>query len=93
MAIRRIPGGAEYPDEFAVNVYIPRENADNIDIVRVDTAHGETHVDRFYLPEGHDRRKHDPIEINRPEEAVAYFTEGGRWRNWVDRFESNHGLP
>lgn len=93
MAIRREPDGAKYPDEFAVNVYLPRDGHENVDIVRVDTAHGITHVDRLYLPDGHDRRKHDPINIEQPEEAVVYFTEDGRWRDWVDRFESNHGLP
>lgn len=93
MAIRRVPDGARDPDEFAVNVYLPQAEADNVDIVRVDTAHGEVHADRLYLPEGHDRRRQDPIDIERPEEAVRYFTDDERWRDWTERFEQNHGLP
>ena len=94
IAVRRVPEGATYPDDFGVNMYIPRSDGDNIDIARVDTDHGACHIDRFYLPEGHDKRHHDfGFSTDRPEGAIRYFTENDNWREWVERYEENHGLP
>lgn len=94
IAIRREPEGEKEPDDFAVNLYIPQDDVDNIPIARVDTSHGLCHIDRLYLPEGHDQRKHDKgFQTKRPEGAVKYMTENGRWRDWVQRFDKNHGLP
>lgn len=94
LAIRREPTGARYPDDFAVNIYIPRDDGANVDIARVDTSGGTCHIDRLYLPTGNDQRKHDEgFSTSRPEGAVMYFTEQGRWRNWVERYDANHGLP
>lgn len=37
------------PEEFAVTVYYNDEQAEeNVEIVRIDTAHGYTHIDRLY---------------------------------------------
>jgi hypothetical protein len=93
IAIRRDPEGAQIPDEFAVNLYIPQGPGDNIDIARVDTSRGTSHIDRLYLPEGDPQRKHDEgLHTLKPEGAVKYITEKGRWRDWVRRFDENHGL-
>ena len=94
IAIRRDPPGTTYPDDFAVTLYIPREDGTNVDIARVDTSGGLCHIDRLYLPEGHDQRKHDEgFSTLRPEGAVTYATDEERWREWVERYEQNHGLP
>lgn len=94
LAIRRVPAGALHPDDFAVNLYIAREKDENDSIARVDTSHGECHIDRLYLPNGHKLRKHDKgFQTDNPEGAVKYMTEEDRWREWVQRYEQNHGLP
>lgn len=94
IAVRREPEGERYPDDFAVNIYIPFEEHDNVDIARVDTSHGFCHIDREYLPTGHPQRKHDKgFQTDRPEGAVKYFIDDGRWRDWVRRYQKNHGLP
>ncbi|GAA0539116.1 hypothetical protein ABNG02_14405 [Halorubrum ejinorense] len=94
LAIRRVPSGALYPDDFGVNLYIAQEGSDNIDIARVDTSHGDCHIDRLYLPQKHEQRKHDKgFQTDNPEGAVKYMTEEDRWRDWVRRYDKNHGLP
>ncbi|MEZ3115869.1 hypothetical protein RYH80_08055 [Halobaculum sp. MBLA0147] len=93
MAVRRDPQGEPNPDDFAVNLYVRPGSGENVDIARIDTAHGFTHVDRYYLPEGHDRRKHDEIAIETPEQAVVYVTDGDRWQVWLERYVDNHGAP
>ncbi|MFB6244227.1 MAG: hypothetical protein ABEH80_09010 [Halobaculum sp.] len=94
IAVSRKPPDASVPDEFGVNCYIPREDGDNIDIARVDTDHGGVHIDRFYLPEGHEKRRHDfDFSTDRPAGAIKYFTDNQRWRDWVERYDENHGLP
>jgi len=94
LAIRRVPPGALYPDDFGVNLYIAREGHDNIDVARVDTSHGVCHIDRLYLPDGHKQRRQDEgFQTQNPEGAVKYMTEEDRWRDWVQRYDENHGLP
>lgn len=94
LAIRRVPAGALYPDDFGVNLYIAREGSDNIDIARVDTSHDGCHIDRLYLPDGHEQRHQDKgFQTQNPEGAVKYITEEDRWRDWVRRYDENHGLP
>lgn len=98
LAIRRDPAEAAYPDDFAVSVYVSQADDSNVQIARVDTAHGSTHADRLYLPAGDTARKHDDIDIETPEEAVRYFTEtesavsDPRWREYTKRYDDNHGL-
>ena len=94
LSIEREPSGAVYPDEFGVNLYIAQEGIDNIDIARVDTAHSGCHIDRFYLPTGHPQRQEDyGFQTESPEGAVKYITDNDRWRDWVRRYDENHGLP
>lgn len=48
LAGRARPGLNE-PEEFAVTVYYNDERTEeNVEIVRIDTAHGYTHIDRLY---------------------------------------------
>lgn len=94
ISVRREPKGEAYPDDFAVNMYIPQADRNNIDIARVDTSRRPCHIDRMYLPRSHEKHKHDKgFQTSRPEGAVKYFTEDDRWRDWVERYEENHGLP
>ena len=94
LAIRRDPPNSVYPDEFAVNLYIPQEGGDNIDIATVDTTWPGLHIDRHYLPEGHEQRKHDTgLSVSNPAGAVKYMTDQQRWKEWVERYDENHGLP
>lgn len=65
----------------------------NVDIARIDTAHGGCHIDRLYLPENHDRPHDDSVFAARPEGAVSYLPDENRWREWLDRYDANHGLP
>lgn len=94
LAIRRDPPGSKYPDDFAVNLYIAQSNGENIDIARVDTSRIGCHIDRPYLPDGDPNQQHDKRFLtDRPEGAVAYMIEDDRWRDWVQKYDQNHGLP
>jgi len=94
LAIEREPSGAVYPDEFGVNLYIARNGTENIDIARIDTDHSGCHIDRLYLPTGHPQRLEDyGFQASSPEGAVTYITDDDRWREWVQRYDQNHGLP
>lgn len=87
------PPGARAPDEFAVNVFVPNRDGDNVDVVRIDTAHAGCHVDRLYLPEGDRSRLRDyGVTVYSPEEAIGRFVVG-RWREYLERYDENHGLP
>lgn len=94
VAAARSPPDAPYPDEFSVNLYVPRSDGENVDIARVDTAGDGCHIDRLYLPRGHRQRKHDyTFQTARPEGAIQYVLDNERWREWIERYETNHGLP
>lgn len=94
VAISRRPAAATVPDEFAVNVFVPNDDGKNVDVVRIDTAHAGCHVDRFYLPEGHPRRREDySMTFFSPEEALRFLTERNRWRRFLERYAETHGLP
>lgn len=94
LAIRRVPSGELYPDEFSVNLYIAQEGSGNIDIARVDTSRIGCHIDRLYLPDSHSQQQHDRgFQTDNPEGAVKYMTDDDRWQEWVQRYEENHGLP
>lgn len=95
VAATRQPSDAPAPDEFSLNVYIPNETGENVDIVRIDTAHAGLHIDRLYFPES-DRRRHQDYSIDgiySPEDALAWLIDGERWRTFVDEYAETHGLP
>lgn len=88
------PEDAEAPEEFGVNLYIPNSTGENVDIARIDTEHSGCHIDRFYLPEDHGQYQHDyGLTVYSPEGGIRYFLEENRWREFVDRYDENHGLP
>ena len=98
--IERQPENAPAPNEFAVNVYVPNKDGKNVDIVRIDTdAEVDVHIDRLYLPEGEQNRKHDPHIRNEdspivtPDAALDWFLEDKRWQTFVTEYERTHGLP
>jgi len=94
LAIEREPSGAIYPDDFGVNLYIAQKGTENIDIARIDTDHSGCHIDRLYLPTGHSQRREDyGFQTASPEGAVTYLTDDDRWRDWIRRYDENHGLP
>lgn len=94
VAVRRKPPGARAPDEFAVNVFVPGPDGENVDIVRIDTAHDGVHADRLYLPVDDPRRFEDyGVTFHSPEEVLRHIHEGNRWRSFLERYDRNHGLP
>lgn len=54
---------ADAPEESAVNLLVPRPDGSNVDVARIDTAHGGVHYDRLYLPEGHPRRRDYSVDV------------------------------
>jgi hypothetical protein len=94
IAISQDPQDAPVPQDYGVNLYVRNTDGENVDIARVDTAHAGCHIDRFYLPEGHNQRLEDyGVSFKNPESAVGYMTDNSRWKDWVERYQDNHGLP
>lgn len=94
VAVRKRPPDARVPDEFAVNVFVPDPDGENVDVVRFDTAHAGIHVDRLYLPHDDPRRFEDySVTFHSPEEVLRHLHERGRWRSFLERYDRNHGLP
>lgn len=92
VSIRQRPSKADAPDEFAANLYVPA--SEDVDIFRVDTAHYGCHADRFYLPEDDPRRREDySVQFRNPDEVFEWLLRGDRWRDFVEQYEANHGLP
>lgn len=89
----RTPEGARAPDEFGANVFTQTGDGENVDIVRVDTAHDGCHVDRLYLPEEHPDRRDYSLTFFSPEGVFEWLTEDELWREFVDVYDENHGLP
>lgn len=74
-------GSRKNPDEFAVIVYC-RDAASgrNVEVTKVDTAHGYTHLHRFY------RRGEPTVEVDWGFwEAVSEMAEN--WQTYAERFE------
>lgn len=94
IGVSQEPAEAEMPQAYGVNLFIPNEDGDNIDIARIDTAHAGCHMDRFYLPEGHPERTEDySIQYSDPDEAYLHFVRDEEWRYYVKRYRENHRLP
>jgi hypothetical protein len=98
--IRREPSGAQAPSEFSLNVYVTDADGNSVDIVRIDTqADVDVHIDRFYLPHGDDERRHDPHIVNddepivTPGDAYDWLLEDEKWKDMVQQYDENHGLP
>jgi len=92
VSIRQRPSEADAPDEFAANLYVPA--SEDIDIFRVDTAHSGCHADRLYLPDGDPQRREDySVQFFSPYEVFEWLLDGDRWRDFVEQYEANHGLP
>jgi hypothetical protein len=92
ISIRQIPAEGESPEEFAANLYIPADK--DVSIFRVDTAHSGCHADRLYLPKKHPQRREDySVEFYHPKEVVEELSHNSWWRDLVEQYESNHGLP
>lgn len=69
---------------FAVVVYYNDPLSEKqVEIARIDTAHGFTHFDKLYR---RDRPK-DPVEFG-PWEAVEHFD--ANWRRYADRYDDAH---
>lgn len=71
--------------EFAVIVHYTDDTDTAVDIVRIDTAHGYTHIDRLYR---RDQPK-DAIDFTW-EEAEDHLK--GNWRKFARRYDRTHGL-
>lgn len=93
VGVSRNPEEAPAPDEFGVNLFVTNEHGENVDVVRVDTAHDGCHVDRLHLPEEHPKRRDYSLTFYSPEAVFEWLTAGGRWQSFLDAYGENHGLP
>lgn len=89
----RRPEDAPAPDEFGVDCFVPTVHGQNVDVVGVDTAHAGCHVDRLYPPVDHPERRDYGLTFHSPEAVSEWLTTAERWREFIDRFDRNHGLP
>ena len=92
LSVRAAPSlEADAPEEFAVNLFVPRPDGTNVDIARIDTSHHGVHFDRLYLPEGHPLRRDYGVDVVDYREAQRVLL--ANWRDHVEAYEENHGLP
>lgn len=82
---------ADAPEEFAVNLFIPWSDGSNVDIARIDTAREGVHYDRLYLPDDDPLRKDYSVDVVDYRQAQRTLVEN--WRDHVEAYEANHGLP
>lgn len=75
----------ENAEEFTVTVYYSLSSSDNVEIARIDTAHGYTHFDRLYR---RDRLK-DPVSWDWDEAEVHLRSN---WRRYAERYDDVYGL-
>lgn len=84
----------EFPISSGLISTSPTKTGENVDIARIDTAHSGVHIDRLYLPEDHRHYRHDySVDVFSPREALEYFLENDRWKDWLEQYDRNHGLP
>ncbi|WP_458209182.1 DUF7718 family protein [Haladaptatus sp. NG-SE-30] len=84
MAVRGTPDYFD-PDDFSVNVYYKNAATErSIDIARVDTSHGYTHMDRLFR----DPKDKKPVDWD-IWEAIDHFEE--YWPRYAKQFEKNWG--
>ena len=82
---RRAEPNEQAPEEFAVVVYYrDAETKENVEVARVDTAHGYTHFDRLYRRD----EKKDPVDWTYWE-AVEELIEN--WRRYAEQYDETHG--
>lgn len=94
IAVSQEPADAPAPQNFGVNLFVPNENGENVDIARIDTAHEGCHIDRLYLPKDHPERQHDyTVQYETPDEAFGHFVQSREWEYMAKRHDENHGLP
>lgn len=82
---RRAEPTEQCPEEFSLSVYYsdPRSGS-NVEIARVDTAHGYTHFDQLYRRD--ENRK--PVDWSYWE-ALEVLLEN--WRSYARRYDRAHG--
>jgi hypothetical protein len=84
MAIRGDPDLTD-PADFAVVVYYrDSTRGETVEVARIDTADGFTHIDRLYR---RDEPK-DPVDMD-VWEAVEHFFEN--WRTYAEEHAKAHG--
>lgn len=92
ISVRADPSlAADAPEEFAVTLFVARSDGSSVEIARIDTADAGAHYDRLYLPDGHPLRKDYGIEA--VDYRDAQRTLLANWRELLEEFERNHGLP
>lgn len=75
---------AQRPEQFSVSVYYrDPETKSNVEIARVDTAHGYTHFDQLYR---RDENK-EPVDWSYWE-AIERLLEN--WRVYAENYERSH---
>lgn len=92
LAVRADPSlAARAPASFAVTLFVPRYDGQNIVIARIDTSDAGVHFDRRYLPIDHPLRKDYGVEV--PDHRAAQRRIVDRWRTFAELHAANHGWP
>lgn len=87
-------GIARDTNGYAVTLYVRTKTGEREPIATVMASQNKCQIDRLYLPTDHSQRKGDKgLCALMWEGALQYITENGRWKEWLERYESNHGLP
>lgn len=92
LAVRAEPSlSAPAPASFAVTLFVPRRDGQNVVIARIDTSDAGVHFDRRYLPTGDPRRKDYGVQV--PDHRAAQRHLVDRWRTYAELYAENHGWP
>lgn len=74
-----------HAEEFSLSVYYSDpKTGSNVEVARVDTAHGYTHFDQLYRRDGNKK----PVDWSYWE-AIEVLLEN--WRTYARRYEETHG--
>lgn len=82
LSLRAEPGVND-PEEFAVVLYYDTTEGERVQVARIDTDHGYTHIDRLYR---RDEPK-DPVDLDF---FGAWDHVKDTWRTYAEEYEKTH---
>lgn len=78
------------PESWAVFLYFEDTEGERTHIARVDTSHGEIHLDRLYRESMAETKRFD-VEISAPHEAEAFLRN--KWQSFCQIYADNYEFP
>lgn len=81
----RLDPNAHDVQDFSVNIHYTNDAGQEVEIVRIDTSHGHTHMDRLH--------RSPPDKV--PKDLVWHEAEAllkDNWRKYVKRYDDTHGF-